>query len=66
MDISKEPRADGYESFYRDFDSPLMRQLRREAYGEDIGQHSWVTGSVSNEDVRKRSVHGYTSTSPPS
>lgn len=35
-------RADGYESFYREFDSPLMRQLRREAYGEDIGQHSWV------------------------
>ena len=35
-------RADGYESFYREFDSPLMRQIRREAYGEDIGQHSWV------------------------
>jgi SAM-dependent methyltransferase len=42
MDTSKMPRADGYESFYREFDSPLMRQLRREAYGEDIGQHSWV------------------------
>ena len=34
--------ADQYEAFYRDFDSPLMCQLRREAYGEDIGQYSWV------------------------
>jgi hypothetical protein len=32
----------GYEATYREFDSPLMRQIRREAYGEDIGQHSWV------------------------
>jgi SAM-dependent methyltransferase len=33
----------GYEKQYRAFDSPLMRQVRAEAYGTDIGQHSWVT-----------------------
>ncbi len=44
-------RADGYESFYRDFDSPLMRQIRREAYGEDIGQHSWVGASEVRGDI---------------
>ncbi len=35
----------GYESLYEEFDSPLMQQLRIEAYGADFGQHSWVTAS---------------------
>jgi SAM-dependent methyltransferase len=38
-----------YQSLYDNFDSPLMSQLRLEAYGEDIGQHSWVTA----EDLRR-------------
>ena len=42
MTAATDSPEDGYESFYRDFDSPLMREIRREAYGEDIGQHSWV------------------------
>jgi cyclopropane fatty-acyl-phospholipid synthase-like methyltransferase len=28
-----------------------MRQLRREAYGEDIGQHSWVTAAELRRDI---------------
>ena len=44
-------RADGYESSYREFDSPLMRQIRREAYGEDIGQHSWVGAGEMRADI---------------
>ena len=36
-------RARGYDSFYKRFESPLMQQLRQEAYGQDIGQHSWVS-----------------------
>lgn len=43
--------SDGYASLYRDFDSPLMRQLRLEAYGEDIGQHSWVTAAELRADI---------------
>jgi cyclopropane fatty-acyl-phospholipid synthase-like methyltransferase len=49
-----DPQAsltDGYEPFYRLFDSPLMRQIRREAYGEDVGQHSWVSAAELREDV---------------
>ena len=53
MDISIESLADGYESFYREFDSPLMRQLRREAYGEDIGQHSWVSADELRGDIQR-------------
>lgn len=37
--------ATGYNSTYQNFDSPLMRQIRLEAYGEDIGQHSWISAA---------------------
>ena len=50
---STELRADKYESFYREFDSPLMRKLRREAYGEDIGQHSWVSADELRKDAQR-------------
>lgn len=43
--------TEGYEAFYQAFDSPLMRQVRREAYGEDIGQHSWVTAHEMRADI---------------
>ncbi len=42
-----------YDQPYRDFDSPLMRQLRLEAYGEDIGQHSWVTVAELRRDIER-------------
>ena len=37
--------ATGYNSTYKIFDSHLMRKIRLEAYGEDIGQHSWVSAA---------------------
>jgi len=43
----------GYDSLYQEFDSPLSRQLRVEAYGEDIGQHSWVTADQLREDIAR-------------
>lgn len=42
-----------YESLYRDFDSTLMRRVRREAYGEDIGQHSWVSATEMRADIQR-------------
>lgn len=53
MSTLRSSRADGYEALYRDFDSPLMRQLRREAYGEDIGQHSWVGADEVRSDIHR-------------
>jgi hypothetical protein len=41
METPKQSRADRYESFYREVDSPLMQKIRRETFGEDIGLHSW-------------------------
>src|SRR6266851_4972591 len=53
MLIPTDPQSQGYDSPYEEFDSPLKRQLRREAYGEDIGQHSWVTADELQEDVSR-------------
>jgi len=33
-----------------------MQQLRREAYGEDIGQHSWVTADELRSDIERLSL----------
>jgi SAM-dependent methyltransferase len=41
----------GYDDLYKAFDSDLMRRLRAEAYGSDIGQHSWVTETDLREDI---------------
>ena len=43
--MTADSAARGYDDFYKAFDSPLMRRLRVEAYGKDIGQHSWVTAA---------------------
>ena len=40
-----------YDSLFLLFDSPLLRAFREEAYGEDIGQHSWVTAEELRADV---------------
>jgi 2-polyprenyl-3-methyl-5-hydroxy-6-metoxy-1,4-benzoquinol methylase len=51
--MSSSARADEYESFYREFDSPLMRTVRAEAYGEDFGQHSWISPDELRADAQR-------------
>jgi hypothetical protein len=40
-----------YDDFYKAFESPIMRKVRSEAYGEDIGQHSWVSVDELRRDI---------------
>jgi SAM-dependent methyltransferase len=47
-----ESVQDAYDSSYREFDTPLMRSVRKQAYGEDIGQNSWVSAQEVLEDAR--------------
>ena len=47
------PRSAGYEPLYADFDSPLQQRIRQEAYGDDIGQHSWVSAAELRADVER-------------
>jgi SAM-dependent methyltransferase len=42
-----------YDSLFETFDSPLARRIRREAYDEDIGQHSWVTARDLRADIER-------------
>jgi SAM-dependent methyltransferase len=36
-------RVDLYNSTYGNFSEQVLAEIRREAYGEDIGQNSWIT-----------------------
>jgi SAM-dependent methyltransferase len=45
--------APAYDAFYEAFESPLSRRVRAEAYGEDIGQHSWVTAADLRADAAR-------------
>jgi hypothetical protein len=36
--------VDLYRASYRNFASELYADIRREAFGEDIGQTGWLTG----------------------
>jgi SAM-dependent methyltransferase len=51
MHAANDPRMEGYEFLYREFNSPFMQRVRREAYGEDIGQHSWVAAEELRRDI---------------
>ncbi|MGE5102244.1 MAG: class I SAM-dependent methyltransferase [Deltaproteobacteria bacterium] len=51
MNVRDGPMNRTYNSVYDQFDSPLMRRVRGEAYGEDIGQHSWVTARELRGDI---------------
>ena len=53
MNARTASRAEGYDAFYEAFESPLMREFRQEAYGEDIGQHSWVTAEELRADLSR-------------
>jgi len=39
------PRVDYYDTTYRQHATDAMAQVRRETYGEDIGQNSWLTAA---------------------
>ena len=43
------PPVDLYNSAYRNYDDPVYREIRREAYGVDLGQTSWVDSAESEE-----------------
>jgi cyclopropane fatty-acyl-phospholipid synthase-like methyltransferase len=51
---SKPPVANAggqYDANYSNFQTELYEQIRREAFGEDIGQHSWLTAGEQDKFV---------------
>lgn len=57
MMVPEQSQEKGYDPVYAAFDSPLMQQVRREAYGEDLGQHSWVTADELRSDIERLSLN---------
>lgn len=43
MDKNSVPSAGHYNANYGSFQSELYKQIRNQAFGEDIGQNSWLT-----------------------
>jgi len=48
----EDENGTNYETLYRYFHLPVMRQVRTEAYGEDLGQHSWVSAEELRRDIQ--------------
>ncbi len=44
-ETSKSKPVDHYSAQYGSFDSDLLAEVRREAFGEDIGQTGWLTAA---------------------
>jgi SAM-dependent methyltransferase len=49
VDLTTKPRADKaglyYDTNYGNFETELYSEIRREAFGQDLGQNSWLTAS---------------------
>ena len=56
MDHPADNATKNYDSLYEEFESSVMREVRREAYGEDIGQHSWVSAADLRRDVVRLNI----------
>jgi 2-polyprenyl-3-methyl-5-hydroxy-6-metoxy-1,4-benzoquinol methylase len=49
---SSLPHADHYSANYENFESDLYAQIRIKAFGEDIGQNSWLTSDEQDRFVK--------------
>jgi SAM-dependent methyltransferase len=45
------PSADHYNANYGNFQKELYAEIRREAFGEDIGQNSWLTANEQDRFI---------------
>src|SRR5258708_33713655 len=46
---AKSPATAHYDANYGNFETELYAQIRRDAYGEDIGQSSWLTADEQDK-----------------
>ena len=53
MDESSKTGTAHYDANYGNFQSELYEQVRREAFGEDIGQSSWITAGEQDRFMER-------------
>src|SRR5258705_2699296 len=46
---AKSPASRHYDANYGNFETELYAEIRREAFGEDIGQSSWLTSDEQDK-----------------
>ena len=51
--LDSKPSVDYYDANYGNFKSELYAQIRREAFGDDIGQSSWLTADELDRFVKR-------------
>ncbi len=56
--MSGKETVDHYDASYRNFASDLYSTIRREAFGEDIGQTGWLTAEEQDDFISKLNVGG--------
>ena len=54
------PPAGHYNANYRNFQTELYRQIRHEAFGDDIGQNSWLTSDEQDRFLKWLDLSGKT------
>lgn len=52
-EIPLEAEPDRSADVYQDLKTPLMRELHRQVYGEDIRPHSWGTPQAVRHDIAR-------------
>lgn len=54
--MSDEKTVDHYDASYGNFASDLYETIRREAFGEDIGQTGWLTAEEQDDFISKLAI----------
>jgi SAM-dependent methyltransferase len=58
MSDALKPEGRSYDDFYRESSSRTSQLLRQEAYGTDIGQHSWITTEELEANISRLKLTG--------
>lgn len=54
--MSEEESVDHYDASYSNFSSDLYATIRKEAFGEDMGQNGWLTVDEQDDFISKLNI----------
>ena len=54
--MSEDENVDHYDASYSNFATDLYATIRKEAFGEDIGQTGWLTADEQDDFISKLDI----------
>jgi 2-polyprenyl-3-methyl-5-hydroxy-6-metoxy-1,4-benzoquinol methylase len=54
--VSEDETVDHYDASYSNFATDLYAAIRKEAFGEDIGQTGWLTANDQDDFISKLDI----------